>query len=222
MKPLILVLRLFGLTLLLVGIASAYDASCVTDGNASKNVAAAFEKEEDSIKEAEAQANVDYANDKLRCKGQQTTERPNATGCMVDAQRKFQRAQNDIGIRRNDNNATRSKALIDIQAAADECNVTGSTPAEKEENLRHFHAEVAAKKTVVDVNNNYADGKLACASKFAHDTYESSGSTEESRRTCLKELEKTYASDQIQIEIDRNTENALHAKNQRAILKNGQ
>jgi hypothetical protein len=76
---------------------------------------------------------------------------------MLDSQRKFQDAQNNIAISRNNNNAPREKANIDSQSAVDECNVTGQTAPEKQENLHHFRAEIDLKKKLVDQVNLHRD-----------------------------------------------------------------
>jgi hypothetical protein len=210
-------------SILLAAVLSSHaQQPCAADPNAARNESTRFDNEEFNIKQREIQANVDYENAKLRCRDSQTTAKPKATGCMLDAQRKFQDAQNNIAISRNNNNATREKANIDSQSAVDECNVTGKTPAEQQENLRHFHAEIDLKKKLVDVNTTYANNKLACASKYPHDTYETSGSTDESRKTCLKNNEKSYASDQVSLQIDRNNENATHTKNLMTIQRSQQ
>jgi hypothetical protein len=226
MKPVTLFLRSLGLaSLLFAGAVSSHAQSCVTDGAAAKTETTRYENEENSIKDAETQASVDYDNAKLLCKKSQTVTQPKATGCLVDAQRKYQDAQIANGDRRCNNNATRAKANIDIQAAADECAVTGPTPADQQENVRHLRAMVDIKKKVVDANNTYDKGKLGCVPPPAPPDSKPNPGWEEanpSKGTCLKQVEKTYTDTQVDIQIASNTENATHAKNQRNILKNAQ
>lgn len=199
MKRAAVVLRSFGLTsLLLAGTTGSYAGLCLTNPNASKQESARYYDQETSIKQEEVQANIDYANDKLLCKG--------SLSCMMQAQRKFQKAQNNIRINRNNNNATHQKALIDIQAASDVCNVKAPTESEQDEYVRHFRAEIDIKKQEVDVNTKYDDAKINCGAD----------------RNCVIQAGKTYADDQLRLQVARNNENATHMKNLIAIVRNEQ
>ena len=81
---------------------------------------------------------------------------------MDAAQKNFQNAETSIQKSRNENDANRQKAEIDAGAARDQCSLTGQTPAEKQENIRHFQALIALKKKTVDVQLKYNIAKLEC------------------------------------------------------------
>ena len=208
---------------------SADAGSCATipDGNLSQAQVAQFESVEAGFKDQEAQANHDYANAKLRCKVDTT---PGA--CMDRAQKLFQNAETKIQESRDRNDGDRQKAEIDVGAARDQCNVTGQTPAEKQENLRHFQALIALKKKNVDVQVNYNVAKLECEMYSAPAPRADSGgarSTDKRPDTeyypltkpagCVSEAEKEYAADQVNLQVDTNDEDFLHTKNLTAIQK---
>jgi hypothetical protein len=151
---------------------------------------------------------------------------------MDRAQKLFQNAETTIQKRRDENDANRQKAEIDAGAARDQCNVTGQTPAEKQENLRHFQALIALKKKNVDVQVNYNVAKLECEMYSAPAPRGDSGgarSTDKRPDTeyypltkpagCVSEAEKEYAADQVNLQVDSNDEDFLHTKNLAAIRK---
>jgi hypothetical protein len=208
---------------------SADAGSCAPapDGNLSQAQVAQFESVEAGLKDQEAQANHDYANAKLRCNVDTT---PGA--CMDRAQKLFQNAETKIQESRDRNDGDRQKAEIDAGAARDQCNVTGQTPAEKQENLRHFQALIALKKKNVDVQVNYNVAKLECEMYSAPAPRGDSGgarSTDKRPDTeyypltkpagCDSEAEKEYAADQVNLQVETNDENFLHTKNMTAIQK---
>jgi hypothetical protein len=208
---------------------SADAGSCATvpDGNISQAQIAQFESVEAGFKDKEAQANHDYENAKLRCKVDST---PGA--CMDRAQKLFQNAETKIQEDRDRNDGDRQKAEIDAGAARDQCNVTGQTPAEKQENLRHFQALIALKKKNVDVQVNYNVAKLECQMYSAPAIRGDSGgakSTDKRPDTeyypltkpagCDSEAEKEYAADQVNLQIEAKDEDFLHTKNMAALQK---
>jgi hypothetical protein len=207
--------------------ADAGSCSTVPDGDLSQAQIAQFESVEAGLKDQEAQANHDYANAKLRCK---VDTAPGA--CMDRTQKLFQNAETKIQESRDRNDADRQKAEIDSGAAKDQCNVTGQTPAERQENLRHFQALIALKKKNVDVQVNYNIAKLDCEMYSAPAPRGDSGgarSTDKRPDTeyypltkpvgCVSEAEKEYAVDQVNLQVDTNDENFLHTKNLTAIQK---
>jgi hypothetical protein len=206
---------------------NASSCATVSDGNLSQAQIAQFESVEAGLKDKEAQANHDYENAKLRCKVDTT---PGA--CMDRAQKLFQNAETSIQEDRDRNDGNRQKAEIDAGAARDQCNVTGQTPAEKQENLRHFQALIALKKKNVDVQVNYNVAKLECQMYSAPAPRGDSGgakSTDKRPDTeyyplakpagCDSEAEKQYASDQVNLQVETNDEDFLHTKNLAAIQK---
>lgn len=208
---------------------SADAGSCATvpDGNISQVQVAQFESVEAGLKDQEAQANHDYEIAKLRCKVDTT---PGA--CMDRAQKLFQNAETKIQEDRDRNDADRQKAEIDAGAARDQCNVTGQTPAEKQENLRHFQALIALKKKNVDVQVNYNVAKLECEMYSAPAPRgDSGGAKSKDKRPdteyypltkpagCVSEAEKEYAADQVNLQVDTNDEDFLHTKNMTALQK---
>jgi hypothetical protein len=209
---------------------SANTTSCtpVPDGNISRSQVTQFESVEAGLKDREAQANHDYANDKLRCKAD---TKPSA--CMMTAQKKFQNAETAIQEDRDTNDANRQKAEIDASAARDQCNVNGDTPAVKQENLRHFQALIDLKKKNVDVQVKYKIAKLACQMYSVTPPIDNGGAGSSDKHSrgdgdyigasrpkgCVSEAEKTYQADQINLEADTNDENFLHTKNLTAIQK---
>lgn len=208
---------------------SADTRSCATvpDGNLSQAQVAQFESVEASLKDREAQANHDYANDKLRCKAD-----PKPSACMMTAQKKFQNTETDIQEDRDTNDANRQKAEIDAGAARDQCNVTGETPAEKQENIRHFLALIDLKKKNVDVQVSYNIAKLACQKYSEAPPIDSGGATSSDKRApndnyniankpagCVSDAEKAYQAAQINLQADTNDENFLHTKNSAALQK---
>jgi hypothetical protein len=208
---------------------SANAGSCtpVPDGNLTQAQVAQFDSVEAGLQEQETQANHDYANAKLRCKVDTT---PGA--CMDRAQKKFQNAETSIQKSRDENDANRQKAEIDAGAARDQCNVTGQTPAEKQENLRHFQALIALKKQNVDVQTKYTLAKLDCQMYSVAVTRADSGGAPSSDKRpdteftpiakpagCVSEAEKEYQTDQVNLQIATNDENFLYTKNMTAIQK---
>jgi hypothetical protein len=208
---------------------SADAGSCATvpDGNLSQAQVAQYESAEAGLKDRLAQANHDYEDAKLRCKVDTT---PGA--CMDRAQKLFQNAETSIQEDRDRNNANRQKAEIDAGAARDQCNVTGQTPAEKQENLRHFQALIALKKKNVDVQPKYTLAKLDCEVYTESAPRAQSGgakSTDKRPDTeiyplakpagCTSEAEKVYAADPVNLQIATNDEIFLHTKNVTALQK---
>lgn len=202
--------------------------SPVPDGNVSQAQLAQFDSVEAGLKDKEAQANHDYASAKLRCKGD-----PTPRACMDAAQKHFQNAETSIQKSRNENGANRQKAEIDAGAARDQCNVTGQTPAEKQENLRHFQALIALKKKDVDVQLKYTNAKLDCQMYTeAAPTVDNGGAPSTDKRdygdyvtmnkppaSCVSDAEKAYTADQANLKADTLDENFLHTKNMTAIQK---
>jgi hypothetical protein len=208
---------------------SANAGSCATvpDGNLSQAQVAQYESVEAGLKDRLAQANHDYANAKLRC---QVDPTPGA--CMDRAQKLFQNAETSIQESRDTNDANRQKAEIDAGAARDQCSVTGQTPAEKQENLRHFQALIDLKKKDVDVQTKYDIAKLECQMYSVGGVRADNGgapSTDKRPDTeyapltrpagCTSEAEKAYQADQVNLQVDTNDENFLHTKNMTAIQK---
>jgi hypothetical protein len=110
--------------------------------------------------------------------------------------------------------------------------VTGQTPQEKQENLRHFKALIDLKKKNVDVQVNYNVAKLECEMYSAPAPRADSGgapSTDKRPDTeyypltkpagCVSEAEKEYAADQVNLQVETNDEDFLHTKNLNAIQK---
>lgn len=208
--------------------ADAGSCSPVPDGNITQAQVAQFESVEAGLKDQEAQANHDYANAKLRCKVDTT---PGA--CMDRAQKLFENAEITVQKRRDENDANRQKAEIDAGAARDQCNVTGDTPAEKQENLRHFQALIAIKKKNVDVQTNYTLAKLTCQMYTESAPRAQSGGARSTDKrpdtefyplaqppaSCVSDAEKEYKAGQVNLQIDTNDENFLHTKNMNAIQK---
>jgi hypothetical protein len=206
---------------------SAASCSPVPDGNPSQAQTAQFDNVEAGLKDRDAQANQDYANDKLRCKND-----PKPTACLTTAQKKFQNAETLIQEERNTNGANRQEAQIDAGAARDQCNVTGATPAEKQENLRHFQALVGFQKQNVDIQVGYNNAKLSCNLYSVAAAPDSGGAKSSDKRTlsddysnatkpqgCVSAAEKAYQTDQTNLQIATNNENFLHTKNLTAIQK---
>jgi hypothetical protein len=207
--------------------ASAGSCAPAPDGNISQAQVAQFESVEAGLKDDEAQANHDYANAKLRCKVD-----PTPGACMDRAQKLFQNAEITVQKGRDENDANRQKAEIAAGAARDQCNVTGQTPAEKQENLRHFQALIALKLKNVDVQTNYTIAKLDCQMYTASAPRAQSGgakSTDKRPDTeyhplaqpagCTSEAEKDYQAAQVNLQVATNDENFLHTKNMTAIQK---
>ena len=208
---------------------SAEAASCspVPDGNISQAQIAQFESVEAGLKDKEAQANHDYENGKLRCQAD-----PKPSACITTAEKKFQNAETAIQQDRDENDANRQKAEIDAGAARDQCNVTGDTPAVKQENIRHFQALIGLKKKNVDVQVNYNIAKLQCQIYSVPAPLDSGGAPSSDKHTlsddystasrpagCVSEAEKEYKAAQINLQADTNDENFLHTKNLNAIQK---
>jgi hypothetical protein len=199
----------------------------VPDGNISQAQVAQFESVEAGLKDQETQANHDYANAKLRCKVD-----PTPGACMDRAQKLFQNAEITVQKGRDENDANRQKAEIDAGAARDQCNVTGQTPQEKQENLRHFQALITLKKKNVDVQVNYNIAKLNCEMYTTSAPPAQSGGAPSSDKRpdtefyplakpagCVSDAEKEYKADQINLQVLANDEDFLHTKNMTAIQK---
>ncbi len=208
---------------------TANSRSCmpVPDGNISQAQVAQYESVEAGLKDKEAQANHDYANDKLRCKAD-----PKPSACLMTAQKKFQNAETGIQQDRDTNDGNRQRAEIEAGAARDQCNVTGDTPAEKQENLRHFQALIALKIKNVDIQTKYNIDKLECQIYSVAAAPDSGGAISSDKRApsdnyntfskpagCTGDAEKAYAADQVSLQVDTNDENFLHTKNMAAIQK---
>ena len=209
---------------------SAGAGSCtpVPDGNITQAQVAQFESVEAGLKDRLAQANHDYESAKLRCKGD-----PTPRACMDAAQKNFQNAETSIQKSRNENDANRQKAEIDAGAARDQCSLTGQTPAEKQENIRHFQALIALKKKTVDVQLKYNNAKLDCQMySVAAPTADNGGAPSTDKRdygdyvtmnkppsSCVSDAEKAYSADQANLQADTLDENFLHTKNMNAIQK---
>jgi hypothetical protein len=198
----------------------------VPDGTLSQAQIAQFESVEAGLKDKDAQANHDYANAKLRCQAD-----PTPSACITTAEKKFQNAETGIQQDRDENDANRQKAEIDATAARDRCNVTGQTPAEKQENLRHFQALIDLKKKNVDVQLKYNIDKLQCEIYSVAAAPDNGGAPSSDKRPptdyvplskpagCVSEAEKQYSADQINLQADTNDENFLHTKNLNALQK---
>jgi hypothetical protein len=207
--------------------AEAGSCSTASDGSLSQAQVAQFESVEAGLKDREAQANHDYANGKLRCQAH-----PKPSACIATAEKKFQNAETMIQEDRDENDGNRQKAEIDAGAARDKCNVTGQTPAEKQENLRHFQVLIDLKKKNVDVQVNYNIAKLSCQMYSVPAPLDSGGAPSSDKRTptddystasrpagCVGQAEKEYKAAQINLEADGNDEDFLHTKNMAAIQK---
>jgi hypothetical protein len=178
-------------SLFLAGVAESYAGICFSS-HPDDDVR--YRNEETTLQQDLIQANTDYANAKLLCKG--------SLSCITKAEKNFENAQNNITIGRNDNNATHQKALIDIQADCDQMQLPFSkVAADNDEARRHFRALIEIKKSTVDVNTKYNNAKIKCGAD----------------RACVAMAGKTYADDQLRLQIDTNNENATHTKNQLAI-----
>ena len=207
--------------------ASAGSCTPVPDGNITQAQIAQFESVEAGLKDQLEQANHDYEIAKMRCKVD-----PTPGACMDRAQKLFQNAEITVQKRRDENGANREKAEIDAGAARDQCNVTGQTPAEKQENLRHFQVLIALKKKNVDVQHNYEYAKLDCQMYTTSAPPAQSGGAPSSDKRpdgefyplakpagCVSEAEKEYKAAQVNLQVDSNEEDFLHTKNLKAIQK---
>jgi hypothetical protein len=208
---------------------SANAGSCATvpDGNLSQAQVALYESVEAGLKDRNAQANHDYENGQLRCKAD-----PNPSACLMTVQKKYENTEASIQVDRETNDANRQKAEIDAEAARDQCNVTGQTPEEKQENLRHFQALIALKKKNVDVQLKYSIAELECQMYSVAAPLDSGGAPSSDKRPvldgydtrskpagCASAAEKAYQADQINLQADTNDEDFLHTKNLNAIQK---
>jgi hypothetical protein len=110
--------------------------------------------------------------------------------------------------------------------------LTGQTPAEKQENLRHFQALIDLKKKSVDVQLKYNIATLQCQIySVAGVRADSGGAPSSDKRPdtnyvplskpagCVSGAEKTYQADQINLQADTNDEDFLHTRNLKAIQK---
>jgi hypothetical protein len=133
-KPATAFFRSCGLTVLLAGAVNSYAGVYVKNPDDPRYFA-----EETKCKQEVVDAETLYVNDKLRCKDDH--------GCLTKAFSTFQTALHKVDIHRNNNNGTHQKAIIDFQRASEsKLRVTGTTPKDKAENLRHFNAETTFKK----------------------------------------------------------------------------
>ena len=202
MKPTTVFLRSCGLTVLLAGAFNSYAGVYVKNPDDPRYYA-----EETKCKQQQVDAETQYANDKLRCKGDQY--------CLTKAGNTFQAARNNVLICRNNNDGTHKKAIIDFRRASESKRVTGTTPQVKAENLRHFNAETTFQKEVVDADTQYANNKILCDTDFL-----SAAPSKDSY--CMKQAASKYADAQLQIQIQRNTEDGTHRKNLIAIARSDQ
>jgi len=208
---------------------SANPGSCdpPPSGSLTQAQVAQFDSVAASLNDKETQANHDYANGKLRCKAD-----PKPSACIMTVQKKFQNAETDIQEDRDENDANRQKAEIDAGAARDQCNVTGQTPAEKQENLRHFQALIGFQKQNVDIQLKYNIAKLNCQIYSEPGAIDNGGAKSSDKSPaddynhmvkpgsgCVSAAEKQYQADQINLQADTNDENFLHTKNLTAIQK---
>jgi len=208
---------------------SANAGSCATvpDGNLSQAQVAQYESVEAGLKDRNAQANHDYENGQLRCKAD-----PKPSLCLMTVQKKYQNTEVGIEEGRETNDANRQKAQIGAEAARDQCNVTGQTPAEKQENLRHFQALIDLKKKNVDVQLKHNIAILECQIYSVAAPPDSGGAPTSDKRPvidgydtsskpagCVSAAEKAYQADQINLQADTNDEDFLHTKNLNAIQK---
>jgi hypothetical protein len=210
---------------------SAHAGSCspVPDGNLSQAQVAQYESVEAGLKDRNAQANHDLTNDTLRCKAD-----PQPSACTMAAQKKYENTEAGIQEDRETNDANRQKAEIDAGAARDQCNMTGQTPAEKQENLRHFQALIALKKKNVDVQLKYSIAELECQMYSVPGPPDSGGAVSSDKHPdadnvalskfskpagCDSAAQKAYQADQINLQADTNDEDFLHTKNLNAIQK---
>jgi hypothetical protein len=192
-KPASVSLRSCALIVLLAGAVNSYAGVYVKNPDDPRYLA-----EQKKIRQEHVDAETQYANDKLRCKGDKY--------CLTTAGTTFQAALNQVYIHTNNNNGTHQKAIIDFRRASESKRVTGTTPQDKAENLRHFNAETTFQKEVVDADTQYANNKILCDTDFqsvapSNDSY------------CMKQAASKYADAQLQIQIQRNTEDGTHAKN---------
>ena len=207
--------------------ANAESCAPVPDGNISQAQVAQYESVEAGLKDRDAQANHDLTNDTLRCKAD-----PQPSACTMAAQKKYENTEAGIQEDRETNDANRQKAEIDAGAARDQCNMTGQTPAEKQENLRHFQALIDLKKKDVDVQLKYTNAKLECQMYSVEAAPDSGGAPSSDKHpstgfvtmnrppaSCVSDAEKAYSADQINQQVDTNDENFLHTKNMTAIQK---
>jgi hypothetical protein len=206
--------------------ANAGPCATVPDGNISQAQVAQYESVEAGLKDRDAQANHDLTNDTLRCKAD-----PTPSACTMKAQQKYQNTETGIQEDRERNGANRTKAGIDAGAARDQCNVTGQTPAEKQENLRHFQALVDLSKKHVDVQLKYSIAELECQMYSVVAPPDSGGARSSDKHPvndyaldskpagCDSAAEKAYQADQINLQADTNDEDFLHTKNLNAIQK---
>ncbi len=207
---------------------SATAGSCtpVPDGNITQAQVAQYESVEASLKDRNAQANHDYENGKLRCKAD-----PKPSACLMTVQKKYENTAASIQEGRETNDANRQKAEIDAGAARDQCSLTGQTPAEKQENIRHFQALIALKKKNVDVQLKYSIAELECQMYSVAAPPDSGGAPSSDKRPlndydtnskpagCDSAAEKAYSADQVNLQADSNDEDFLHTKNMTAIQK---
>jgi hypothetical protein len=231
MKRIKAVLRWMGLaSTLLTGAMTSYGQSCSTRSTGVNNYD--YDAHEAVLKERTAEAKHEYDNALLQCKLAASHR-----ACVTAAENKYEDELIRIAVQRNRNGADRSKAAIDAQSATDECNVTGETPALKEENRRHYEVQIDIKKEEVDAETGYKNAKLECdiheGAEHSHDsggaiskdrpTLDADGNYVPSRggqgRGCVSDAEKQYASAKVKLQIKTNDENYTHDKNVAEIRK---
>ena len=178
MKPSTVFFRSCSLTVFLAGAVHSSAGVSVKNPDDSR-----FFNEERKCKQEEVDAETQYANDKITC--DKEFLRSKADGCMQWAQGRYAAAKDKVVIHRNNNNGTHQKAVIDFQRASESKNITGKSPQEKGENLRHFNAETTFKKEEVDANTQYENDKVLCHTQSGHHEYHRYQQHEIYRRHCL-------------------------------------
>jgi hypothetical protein len=197
MKQVPLVLHSFGLiSMLLAGAASSYGCSggdMLAPSATAAEIASFYYDKETELQQKLLQANITYTNDKKACKA-------NATACMNKAQRKFEKAQYEILILRNNNNCQRDLAMIENESQSEIRSVMGNgvTPFERNENSRHFLALIDIKTKTVNENTYFENAKLTCK-------------IDEKGSGCVAGAESAHAAALAALMEDLNNENALHA-----------
>jgi hypothetical protein len=189
MKPATVFLRSCGLTaVLLAGAVNSYAGIVFVQKGSEQD---RFDTEEVRCKQDVIQAEVELKNDKLHCKDSDTA-------CFATAYRKFHAKINNVQIRRNNNNGTDLKWLIEHGRVGERKKVwDASSDADAVENLRHFDAETGIQKEVIDVDTQYENDKVLC----------------DKDKACLdKAFSKFKDTMTVQIGCDRNTEDGIHQK----------
>jgi hypothetical protein len=185
MKPAIVFFRSCGLNaVLLAGAVNSYAGIYVESPEETR-----FKAEEVKCQQDVIQAGVELKNDKLHCKDSDTA-------CFATAYRKFHDKINNVQIRRNNNNGTDLKWLIDGGRAAErKKSWDDSSDQDAVENLRHFDAGTGIQKQVIDVDTQYENDKVLC----------------DKDKGCLdKAFSKFKDTMTVQIGCARNTEDGIH------------